>query len=161
LDLDRISLTVFLILALLARVYLRSELTQTQEQIISKKDILKSSDNEQLKQQVESLNQQIRGINNIQKQHIYWSTALAELGRLFASDIQLDLVSIDRESGKVEVTGLAGSRDSALKFWYDIQNSVYFKDINFPLSNLERATDDTFSFTFTANIENLKESPIQ
>jgi hypothetical protein len=29
------------------------------------------------------------------------------------------------------------------------------------LSNLERATDDTFSFTFTANIENLKESPIQ
>ncbi|OGE82792.1 MAG: hypothetical protein A3B10_03875 [Candidatus Doudnabacteria bacterium RIFCSPLOWO2_01_FULL_44_21] len=152
-----ISLTICLILVLAARFYLNSSLTATANEVANKREILKSSDNELLKQQVEGLNRKIAGINNLQKNHVYWSTALAELARLFASDIQLDFIFVDRPTGKIEVQGVAANRDSALKFWADLQTSLYFKDINFPLSNLERATNGSFTFTFFASIENLKQ----
>lgn len=152
-----ISIVVFLILTLLAKVYLGQQQAQAQSEVNAQKQILKSSDNEALKQQVEDLNSQIAGIKNLQKDHIYWSKALAELGNLFAGNISLDLLSIDRESGKIQVQGTAGSRDSVLKFWSDIHKTPTFRDIDFPLANLERATDDSFAFTFYANLDQLKQ----
>ncbi len=151
-----ISIFVFLILTLLAKNYLVGVQIETANASDQQREILKSSDNEILKQQVSSLNQQINSIKNLKSQHVYWSKALSELANLFAFDIHMDLISIDRATGKVDVQGTAGSRESVLKFWADIHKSAYFKDINFPLSNLERATDDSFTFTFYANLDKLK-----
>ncbi len=151
-----ITLLIFLILTFIAKSYLVRELADVSGQVDSEKLVLKSSDNERLKQEVGNLNDQIKTINNLSSQHYYWSGALTELGRLLAPDIRLDLVSMERATGKVQIQGIAGNRDSVLRFWSDVHKSSYFKNIDFPLSNLNRATNDTFTFTFYVNADQLK-----
>lgn len=152
-----ISLLLFLIITLVVQSYLKGQVTSIDTQINADRQVLKSSDNEILKQQVGDLNNQISNLKNLSAQHYYWSKALAELGNLLAADMQVDLLSLDRASGKVEIRGTAGTRDSVLKFWSDIHKSAYFKNINFPLSNLEKPVSDSFTFTFYVNPESLKQ----
>jgi Tfp pilus assembly protein PilN len=152
-----ISLVLFLILTLLAKIYLNNVQNQVAIEISQKQEELKSSDNAILKQQVETLNTQIKTIKTLQGQHVYWSNALVELGNLLAPDIQLNSLSIDRTTGKIDLQGTAGNRESVLKFWSDIHKSQYFQNIDFPLSNLNKSAGDPFTFTFYANLDKLKQ----
>jgi Tfp pilus assembly protein PilN len=151
-----ISLAFFLALTYVARIYLGGQVSDVESQINSEKQVLKSSDNELLKQQVEGLNAQINAIKNLQSQHYYWSQALDELAKLLPADISLDSLSADRTSGKVQIQGVADTRESVLKFWADMHKSAYFKNIDFPLANLDSATKDPFSFTFFIVPDKLK-----
>lgn len=152
-----ITLVVFLILVIVSRTYLTNQVNQTQDQISVQKQVLKSSDNELLKQQISDLNDQTSNIQNINAQHYYWSKALVELGNLLVPDIHLDLLTLDRATGQIYIKGIAGSRDSVLKFWSDVHKSAYFKNINFPLANLNQAADDSFEFTFYINPASVKQ----
>jgi uncharacterized membrane protein len=152
-----ITLVIFLILTLAGKSYLSRQLADVSHQVETKKAVLKSSDNELLKQQVGNLNNQILAIKNINAQHYQWAAALIELGNLFAQDLSMDLITVDRATGKVDVKGTAATRESVLKFWSDIHKSTYFKNINFPLSNLNRATNDSFTFSFYLNPEQIKQ----
>jgi Tfp pilus assembly protein PilN len=151
-----VSLLIFAALTFLANEYLRSEVAETEGQIAQQRQILKSDDNEIVKQKVEELNYEVSTIKNLQINHYYWSDALVELVNLLPADIDLNLLSMDRVTGEVAIEGVAGSRDSVLKFWSDIHKSVYFKDIDFPLANLNRATEDPFRFSFFVKVEKVK-----
>lgn len=151
------SLVIFLGIAIGARVLLEQQVKDVDQQIGLDKQILKTSDNERLKSEVTDLNNQILGIKNLASQHYFWSSALAELAKIFPADMQIDLISLDRSSGQVDVQGTAGRRDSVLKFWSDLHKSEYFTNINFPLPNLNQATNDPFTFTFFLNPEKIKQ----
>ncbi|MBX4187497.1 MAG: PilN domain-containing protein [Candidatus Doudnabacteria bacterium] len=112
------------------------------------KNVLKSSDNELLKQQVEAINTQTVTIRNLQGQHYYWSEAFHDLATRLPADIVVDELTADRPTGKVTMEGVAGNRESVLKFWADMHKSEFFNNIDFPLSNLDAATNDPFVFSF-------------
>lgn len=151
------SLLVFFAVTLAARIFLSSEGSDALARIDVQKQTLKSSDNELLKQQVEGLNGQIAKIKNLQSQHYNYSEALKDLADTMPLDITLDQISIDRATAKVDIMGVAKSRDSVLKFWSDMHKSEYFKNINFPLDNLNAATDGPFSFSFYLNLAKVKQ----
>lgn len=151
-----ISLALFLGLTYLAKEYLNSQIADTDGLIALERQILRSDDNEQLKLEVEGLNNQMLSIRSLSNQHYYWSEALIELARLLSPDVHLDLVVMDRASGKVQIQGTAGNRENVLKFWADVHKSEYFKNIDFPLANLNRATQDPFTFNFFINAEKLR-----
>ena len=139
------------------KIYLNSQVALIDDQISNDKKILKSSDNEALRKQVEGLNNQVGAINNLQSGHYYWSRALVELSNILPPEISLDLIKIDRDTSKIEISGTAKTRDSVLQLWSNVIKSSYFKNVNFPLDNLEKATDDPFSFTFYVNVDKLKD----
>jgi Tfp pilus assembly protein PilN len=151
-----VSLLLFISLTYIAKAYLSGQVADIEGDIALNQQVLKQSDNELLKQQVEGLNDQINGIKNLQSQHQYWSKALAELARMLSADVSLDVVVIDRASGKISIQGVAGSRESALKFWSDVHKTTYFRNIDFPLPNLQKPTDDPFSFSFFINPDMIK-----
>lgn len=150
------SLVIIIVLVYLAKSFLNYQAVQIGSAIDSAKKTLQSSDYEIVKQQIIELNGQIAGINSISTQHYYWTNALSELSNLLAEDLHMTAFGLDRESGMVVIKGI-GSRASVLKFWEDIHKSPYFKDINFPLANLEKATDDNFSYTFYLVPETIKQ----
>ncbi len=152
-----ITLVMFLAGTFAARLYLTTIQKQTVKDIVEKQKSLQTSDNEQLKTEVNNINQQIRVIKSLESQHVYWSKGFEELGRLFNPDLQIDLISVDRATGKVELLGKSTNRDSVIAFWSGIHKSKYFKNINFPLSNLERANNTNFTFTFYVNMDELKQ----
>jgi len=151
-----ISLMLFVSLTYIAKAYLSAQVADTEGQIAISEQVLKSSDNELLKAQVETLNQEINAIKNLHNQHRFWSIALEELAKMLSPDISLDSVIIDRATGKAEIIGVAGSRESVLKFWADVHKSEYFYNINFPLSNLEKPILDPFTFSFSIKEDKIK-----
>src|SRR5688572_25875617 len=82
-----ITIALFLGLTFLAKEQLNREIADTEGQIALRKQVLKTADNELLKQQVEGINNQMNAILNIQSQRYYWSEALIELSKLLPADI--------------------------------------------------------------------------
>ena len=150
------SLLVFFILALAVNVFLRSEITKNNNQIETKKQELASSNTQQLESRVQALNSQIRAIDNLRDNHYNWSQVLLELSRVTPDDAKVNVLNIERSTGKIEVAGNALTRDAVIEFWANVKKSKYFRNINFPFSNLEKDKNAQFEYTFYVNLDNIK-----
>jgi Tfp pilus assembly protein PilN len=146
-----VSLIVFTILAQATHIYLNNNVNKIQSSIDQDNQTLNSSDYKNIQNQIMALNQNIREIKNLDSQHYYWSSALVQLSNLISSDMQLNGITFDSGTGKIEITGQAKVRDSVLNFWSNVIKSDYFKNIDFPLNNLEKSKLSDFNFTFFAN----------
>jgi Tfp pilus assembly protein PilN len=151
-----ISLFLFISLTYIAKAVLSARVSEIEGQIAYESQILRSSDNEKLKEEVEGLNTEVKNLRFLYGQHYYWSPALQELSRLLPEDVSIDLLNMDRATGKVDISGVAKKRESMLLFWANVHKSEYFKNINFPLPNLDREENDPFSFVFYINTDKLK-----
>ena len=151
-----LSLVALFTLSFTAEILLKQTIENKNEEIAGQKRSLEAADIKEVEQQVVALNDQIKAIRNLQQQHYYWSKALVEIGNLTPQNLHFSILSFDRSSGKVEVTGTAGSRASVIEFWANIKRSNLFKNIDFPLANMEKATDGGFSYTFYINEPEIK-----
>lgn len=151
-----VSLAVLFLLGVLSLAQTKRLSSRTDADITKARESLNSSTNQELEKQVLALNTQISTINQIRSQHYEWSEALIALGNLIPSDMLVDILSLNRASGEVKITGVAGDRASVIKFWSDVHKTTYFKNINFPLSNLETAKNTPFTFTFFINEAQIK-----
>lgn len=150
------SMIIFFILALMTRFYLTRMISATQSQIEDNKTLLDSSDYRDLQNQILLLNRNIKEIKNLQAQHYYWSQALVQLANLVPPEMQLNQITFDKITGAIGITGQAQTRESVLTFWADVIKSDYFKNINFPLANLEKAKYPDFTYTFYVNGDKFK-----
>jgi Tfp pilus assembly protein PilN len=152
-----VSLLGFFALTVGARFYLTSIIKETDKQIVENQKVLESSDYRDLQKEISTLNSNIKEIKNIESQHVYWSKALVELSNLIPPTMQLNQVTIDSASGKVTITGQAVDRESVIGLWASVIKSEYFKNIDFPLSNLEKAKNANFNYTFYVNKDKFKQ----
>lgn len=152
-----ISLLIVFLLALALKIYLAATIKQTQQAIAQAQNLLASSDNQKVQNEVLALNDDINTIKNLRLQHYYWSNALEELANLMPADFEINILTFDRATGKVDLTGTAKNRPSIIDFWGAMHKTDYFRQINFPLTNLEKANDVPFTFTFYLNVRRLKQ----
>ncbi len=150
------GLLTFLFLALLTRFYLDRDISVTEGRIAENKALLDSADYKDLQDQILQLNRSIKEIKNLQSQHYYWSDALIELSNLVPPDMQLDQITFEKSSGAVVVKGQAKTRDSVIAFWSNVIKSEHFRNINFPLANLEKPELPDFTYTFYVNSDKFK-----
>jgi Tfp pilus assembly protein PilN len=146
-----VSMGLLLTLTIATKIYLNKKISDTKKEITNGQNTLNSSDYRDLQKQVLQLNGSIKEVNNLITQHYYWSKSLVALADLIPSDVQLNQVVLDRETGRIDISGQAQNRDSIIKFWSDVIKSDYFHDINFPLANLEKPKIANFTFTFYVN----------
>ena len=145
------SLVVLLLLALATRLYLNREIASTQKQIDADKALLATSDYRGLQKEVISLNTDIGEIANLRAQHYEWSDALVQLANLVPPTMQLNTVTLDASTGAIQIAGQAKTRQDVIAFWQNVIKSQYFTNIDFPLTNLEKADLPAFTFTFYVN----------
>lgn len=150
------SLIIFFLLALATRFYMDGMINDTESKIAQDKSVLDSSEYKELQDEILLLNKNIKEIKNLQSQHYYWSSALVHLANAIPPDMQLNQVIFDRVTLKMEITGQAKTRESVIALWANILKSEYFKNINFPLTNLEKAEDADFAYTFYVRPEQFK-----
>jgi len=150
------SLVIFWILGFAGKIYLNQKINTTVDEIAKQQNVLNSSDYKDLQRQVLELNGTIKEINNLQSQHYYWSKAISELSSLVPADVQLNQIIISRETGRIDITGQAKTRDSVIELWSNIIKSDYFRGINFPLANLEKSKLGNFTYTFYVKKEKIK-----
>jgi len=150
------SMLVLLVLCLASVFVLEKRITASGNEIDSKRQSLNSSTTKQLEQEVVALNDQIRLLNSLYANHYYWSNALEELSYMVDSGARLTSIGLERATGKVTVQGEAADRDSVLTFWSRVMKSEVFKDIDFPLTNLETDVNPEFTFNFQVRPEEIK-----
>lgn len=153
-----VSLLVLYGFAFGIKTELKKNITETDRAIGTQKQVLRSQDNEKLKTEVVTLNNNIESIKKLRVQHYFWSNVLVELAQLSPADFKIDYVDISRETNKIAINGVSGTRESVLKFWSNVHKSTLLKNINFPLSNLEQPKDTPFSFIFYVDENEIKKS---
>lgn len=151
-----LSLGALFALSFAAEVLIKQGIDNENEAIAAQKRSLEAADIREVERDVTVLNNNIRTIKNLQTQHYYWSKALVEIGNLTPIDMSFDLLSLDRTTGKVEVSGSATNRTSVIEFWANVKKSALFRNIDFPLANLEKANNGTFQYSFFVNEAEIK-----
>lgn len=152
-----LALIVLFVISLAGNFWLSQKISINNSEIENKKQELSTAATKQLEQEVSELNAQIRLIDSLRRNHYYWSNALIELSYLLDTDAKFTSVQMDRETGKVQVNGEAGDRDSVLAFWAAVKKSEMYKNIDFPLTNLEKDEGAEYTFTFFINPEKVKQ----
>ena len=150
-----VAIAIAVAASILAQVYLKQKTSTLAQRISSQKALLTSSDNRELERQVIDLNNEIKTIESLNQNHYAWSKTMTELARLLPSDMRVTTLSIDRETGKLAISGTADNRDSVLRFWMVAKKSSFIKEIDFPLSNLEKPTTASYNFSMNINLEKL------
>lgn len=151
-----VSLLIFLAAALGTNFFLMNNISQTQTEIEQNRALLNSADYKELQETILTLNSGIKEINNLKTQHYYWSKAFIAFANLAPTTVQLNQILLDRETGRVDIAGQARTREDVIELWARIIKSDFFHGINFPLSNLEKATTANFTFTFYVNEDKIK-----
>ncbi|MBI4049548.1 MAG: hypothetical protein HY395_01890 [Candidatus Doudnabacteria bacterium] len=150
------SLVLLIIIGQLSAWQIKSWIKTADAELAASRESLNTASNQELQKQVLLLNQEIANIDQLRSAHYAWSDALIELGSILPADMVVDILSLNRVSGQVDITGFVRNRESVIKFWSDMHKAKYFKDINFPLSNLEQPLDTPYQFTFFINEEQIK-----
>lgn len=151
-----VSLVLFCLLSYGTVLYLKHFSGSLDAEILIKRMVLDSTDNTRIKNEVQTLNTALKDFQNLEAQHYEWSVALIALAEIIPGSIQLNAVSLDRASGKVEIVGVATDREAVIALWVNLKRSDFFKDVNFPLTNLEKPQITPFSYTFFINPEKIK-----
>jgi Tfp pilus assembly protein PilN len=152
-----LSLVIFILLAFASVVYLKNLSGSFDSDILHNKLVLQSSDNDRIRQEVSALNTAVKDFQNLKAQHYHWSEALVALAQIIPREVQLNGLSLDRKTGKVEILGEARNRETVIALWVALKRSDFFKDVNFPLTNLEKPQATPFSYSFYINSEKLKD----
>lgn len=143
-----LSFLVFIALLYAGRVFLRSELAATTQQVAAETTALTDLQEAGLPAEVEKFNLNLANFRTLTAKHETLAPVLLELAQLLPPDLTLSSLSLERKSRKVEIAGRAGSRKSVLILRRNLLTSPSFSNVNFPLSNLEKATDLPFSYRF-------------
>lgn len=154
-----ISLLLLFVLGLATRYLIKTSISANDIQVEQLQKQLASSDNQALQKQLIDLNSKMKNLQLLNQKGYHWSEALTEIGNLSPADFHLDLLTLDRSTGEIVMNGTTDRRASVIDFWSAVHKSKYFSKINFPLNNLEKATDTPFTFTFYLNPETITNKP--
>ncbi len=148
-----------LLLALLllgTELWQRQELNKVTKEVESQNQILREIQASTLPKRVEKFNLNLENFQVLGKKHQNWSAIFIELARLTPEDASLDSVIVSRLDQKIEITGRARTRESMLAFRNSLLGSKYFTNVNFPLTNLEKAQNVPFKYRFYFKPETLQ-----
>ena len=134
-----LSLVFFITLIFAAQVLLNQEIDDVNRQVAARQRELQNIKQPAAQKEIELLNRNSANLQALLPAHQDWTPILVELAAAVPSDLIVDSLVITREDRKIEITGHGATRESVLKLRESLHASSYFRNVNFPLSNLEKA----------------------
>jgi Tfp pilus assembly protein PilN len=144
-----VSLVLVVLLKVGLGVYLQQQQTAVAAQIEQTKSLSNKEENAKLKSTIDNINLQLKDYQDLSNASPLWSNAL----RFFAADVpdQVKITTFVADSAKkqVDIGGFAPTREQVIALYNKInEDKEHFRDIDYPLENVARATDVDFHFTF-------------
>lgn len=139
---------VFLVINFLlfygAKLYLDHKLTSLKNEVSQTTLNLPSGQGTALNSTIEQINDNIILIASVQTDYTEWSDYLADFTALVPANISLTQLSLNQESGDIQISGHADLRDDFLKLKSNLDQTKIIADLNSPLSNLIKKDDVNF-----------------
>lgn len=115
------------------------------DELFSLNNYFNQEKNKKIEQDVENINKILSRISTIEKNKTDWSKILFELVKITPNDVSFVNLKISEEDKKIEIIGLAKTRESLLTFQDNLEKSEYFENITSPISNIISPTNINFS----------------
>ena len=110
---------------------------------------------EDIEKEIESLNSKLKTIDSLSSKKIIWSSILDEIAKDTPVAMQIKTLSLDKETGKISITGFADTRRDIAKLKEKMDNSKYFKNVVFASSNYSEETKN-YSFSISCELGDIK-----
>ena len=107
-------------------------------------------------QEIESFNQQLLIVTEIQNDYIKWSKFISQLSNLVPENVSLNSLEIKKDGTTINLTGLARYRDDLLKLQDSLKNFEVLSDINIPLESLLNRENIDFDIKAQINLDKIK-----
>ncbi len=104
---------------------------------------------------VREINNKLNYITNIQNNYIAWSFLIENLSQITPTDVSFYLTKINLKDKTIKIKGRAGLRASLLALKQNMENSIFFQEIDFPIKNILEKTDIDFEINAKLNAGNL------
>ena len=146
-----IRIAIFLlifILLLISTYYCLSILLKEQKRLIEiNENDIRIQQLVKMEERIKNVNQQLTKINLKQNELVIWTSVLEELAKIIPSGVYLTNFSYRLFDNKINLSGWAENRDKLINLKNSLEESVFFVNLDSPLSNLIKQTDINFSFT--------------
>ena len=130
-------------------LYLDQSLGLLSTEIEGVKSSSNKTENAELKNQIKSLNVQMKDFDDLAAGTPVWSTVLQSFAKQVPNGVKISMFDADATNGKIQISGYAPKRDQVIELYNNINNDRdFFKDIDYPLENVSQPTDIIFKFTF-------------
>lgn len=95
--------------------------------------------------EIRQINSELNQIEAMQKDYIKWSRVATDFWRLVPAGVRLSAVTIDKETSRLEISGIADKRDDFLHFKDNLERADLVEKVDSPITNILRQTDVDFS----------------
>jgi len=138
-------------------VYLSRQQTAVAAQIEQTKRLSNKEENSQLKAVIDGINLQMKDYQDLSNTSPSWSKALHYFAADVPPQVKITTFTADSVKKEINISGYAPAREQVIELYNTINDDKgHFRDINYPLENVARATDVDFHFTFYAQDSVLK-----
>ncbi len=106
---------------------------------------------------IKKINANLDRLNDMQKDYVEWSKFLLDFSYLIPDGNKLDTLNVDYENKSFEILGFSRTRADLLELQKNLENSDIVYDVDYPLSNLLKSRDISFSFKGKIKIDNYQD----
>ena len=143
-----VLLVIFIILLLVTLFFLTIQLKAIEKLVVLEEKSAPSLAMRNLEKEITLINQKLKMIDKIQTDSIPYSIILEDLAKMIPLGVQLFSFSFDSQTKKANLIGYAPERDQVLALKESLEKFEKFNQVESPISNLLKARDIDFRFSF-------------
>ncbi|MCK4553818.1 PilN domain-containing protein [Candidatus Parcubacteria bacterium] len=136
------------IILLIAKLILQNNFNKVVEQTSL---ITKSSQGYNVK--VRDINSRLNQVLQIQKDFIAWSDLIEDLANRTPDGITFSSVKINKEKSLINIRGNAKQRDDLLMLKQNMEESLIYSEVEFPLQNILQKENINFDISAKLNLD--------
>jgi hypothetical protein len=142
---------IIAIILLVAKTILQSKFND----IVSETTLVTKT-NQGYNNNVREINDKLNFIDEIQTDYLPWSELMINLAEITPNDISLNYLKVNSLDQTIIIKGRAKLRSGLLNFKNRMSESVYFKDIDFPIQNILEKENIDFEINAKLNLSSLQ-----
>lgn len=108
-----------------------------------------------LEDNITYVNKKIDSLSKADSERTLWSNHITELANITPKNVQIKSLSLNSDSKKITLTGVASSRKDIAMLKDNMETSSKFKNVTFTSSTLE-ANTGSFTFNMSCEIEEIR-----
>ena len=137
----------------ISETYIRNSIATTNKQI--EEENRKIAEFKDTEESIKQINSKLKKIDSIENEKIYWSLLIDSIAKSSPENVQIKSITTSSESNTISISGYAVNRREIAKIKDKMEDSKYFKNVNFSTSNYDEAKNN-FTFNISCTIEAIK-----
>jgi len=145
-----VILAIFSVALYVSNQFFTGDIDKTEAKIIEAEKV--ADKYKALETKIRQSNIKIDLLNKIDGDRILWSEVINELAVKTPPNVMIRSLTLDKDSNKINLSGIAEIRKSIAEMKEEMENSTIFQNVTFSSSSYNDQGSD-FSFTLNAELE--------